>query len=75
MAAVKALQEAKFISDQDHYNHHAWIASRVKAEEARTEFMRELTKHVAKWGTIGVLSCVFYGLYLVMVAAVKRGSP
>jgi len=68
-AAVKALQEAKFISDQDHRNHHDWITSKIKSEEARALLFEELTRHVAKWGIIGMLSFIFYGLYL----AVKNG--
>lgn len=69
LAAVKALQQAKFISDSDHYNHHNWISSKIKSEEARAELFDELRKHVAKWGTIGVISFVFYGIYL----AAKQG--
>lgn len=69
LAAVKALQQAKFISDNDHYNHHNWISAKIKSEESRAALFDELTKHVAKWGTIGVISFIFYGLYL----AVKQG--
>lgn len=72
VAAVKALQEAKFISDSDHYNHHAWISANIKAEEARAQLFDELKKHVAKWGTIGVLSAIFYGLYLAGKEALRR---
>lgn len=73
IAAVKAIQEAKFVSDQDHYNHHNWIAAKIKSEEARAAFFVELTKHVAKWGTIGVISALFYGLWLVAKESFKRG--
>lgn len=63
-AAITALQEIKFISDQDHHEHHSWIASKIRSEEARVELFKELTKHIAKWGTLGVLSFIFYGIYL-----------
>lgn len=65
-AAVTALKESKFVSDQEHANHHGWIASKIKSEEARTELFKELTKHVVKWGAIGILSFIFYGIYLAL---------
>ena len=71
-AAVTALKEANMLSDTDHHNHHNWIASQIKKDEARIAMYDELTKHVAKWGSVGVLSSIFYGLYLVFKEASKR---
>lgn len=68
-AAIVAIKEAKFISDESHYNHHTWIAAKIKREEALEALLTELAKHVTKWGAVGVLSFVFYGIYL----AIKRG--
>lgn len=63
-AIAKALQQARSVSDSEHYDHHRWITKQIQAEERRAEFWRHMAEHAAKWGAISVLSALFYALWL-----------
>lgn len=64
IAIARALQQARSVSDSEHYDHHRWISERINKEKARRVFWEEMQKHVSKWGAISILSGLFYGLWL-----------
>lgn len=63
-AIAKALQQARSVSDSEHYDHHIWITSQILREKAWIAFWEEMKRHVAKWGTISVISGLFYAVWL-----------
>lgn len=64
IAVAKALQQARSVSDSEHYDHHRWISAKIASENARRDFWRTMQAHVAKWGAISILSAGFYALWL-----------
>lgn len=66
VAIAKALQQARSVSDSEHFDHHVWITERIKRDKASREFWEKMRDHVAKWGIISVLSFLFYALWLGM---------
>lgn len=64
IAIAKALQQARSVSDSEHYDHHVWITERINRERAWREFWEKMLEHAAKWGMISLLSGIFYALYL-----------
>lgn len=64
IAIAKALQQARSVSDSEHYDHHVWITERIKRERAWREFWEKMLEHAAKWGMISIVSGLFYALYL-----------
>jgi hypothetical protein len=52
---------------------HEWILKRRRHEEAKTAMYNALSLHLAKWGMVGVLSAVFYALWLAFKIQVMRG--
>lgn len=70
-AFAEALQQARSVSDSEHFDHHKWITARIEKEGARRLFWDEMTKHVVKWGVIGVVSGLLYALYLGIRISLK----
>lgn len=64
LALAKALQQARSVSDSEHYDHHVWITERINREKAWREFWEKMRDHVAKWGAVSVLSAIGYALWL-----------
>lgn len=64
IAIAKALQQARSVSDSEHYDHHVWITERINREKAWREFWEKMRDHVAKWGAVSVLSAIVYALWL-----------
>lgn len=64
IAIGKALQQARSVSDSEHFDHHQWITAKIKREEVRRLFYERLTTHLINWGMVGVLSGTLYALYL-----------
>lgn len=64
IAFAQVLQQSRSVSDSEHFDHHRWVSGRILAERQREEFWREMSKHIVKWGMVGVLSSVFYAMYL-----------
>jgi len=74
MLAVKlarALQQARSVSDSEHYDHHRWITERIDKEKSRRKFWDAMTEHTVKWGMISLFSGLFYALWLGMKAWAK----
>lgn len=63
-AIAKALQQARSVSDSEHYDHHIWVKAQIAKEQKAAEFWGKMTEHVAKWGAVSVLSALFYALWL-----------
>ena len=73
IAIAKTLQQARSVSDSEHYDHHVWITARIKEAEARRMFWEDMQKHVYKWGAISVMTFLFYGFWLAIKDALLRG--
>ena len=72
IAIAKALQQARSVSDSEHFDHHAWITKRIAREEERIKFWTQMREHAAKWGIISVLSGLFYAMWLGIVQMVAH---
>ena len=66
LAFAQALQQARSVSDSEHYDHHKWISERIKHDQMRTIFWEKLYEHLAGWGAVAVLSVVFYAVWLYL---------
>jgi len=71
VAIAKALQQARSVSDSEHYDHHKWITERITHEKMRQKFWGEMQRHIAKWGAISLLSFGFYALWLGLRQVLK----
>lgn len=69
---AEKLQQSRSVSDSEHFDHHRWITERIDSEKARRAFWEEMTKHVAKWGSVAILSFIFYALWLAAKEAVHK---
>jgi hypothetical protein len=72
IAMVNALQQARSVSDSEHYDHHLWVTQRIQREQARAKFWTAMLEHVAKWGSVSVLSCIFYAIWLYIKQEIRR---
>lgn len=61
---AEKLQQARSVSDKEHFDHHQWIAGKIERDKMIKDFFLELLKHVTKWGTIGVVSVFFVAFFL-----------
>ena len=64
LAIAKALQQARSVSDSEHYDHHKWITGKMKAEERRAEFWGKMIEHSAKMGMWSVITAFGYACWL-----------
>lgn len=64
IAVAKALQQARSVSDSEHYDHHRWITERIESEKAKRLFWEDMHKHAIKWGMISVFTGLAYALWL-----------
>lgn len=71
-AIVGKLREESYITDKEHTSHHVWIAAHIKKDEATTALLNKLTEHLLKWGMLGVVSGMFYGLVLLAKEALQK---
>lgn len=72
IAVAKALQQARSVSDSEHFDHHRWISAKIARENAWRDFWIEMQKHVAKWGSIAIVSFVFYAMWLAAKEALHK---
>ncbi len=61
---ARALQQARSVSDSEHYDHHRWITERIKSAEASRQFWQDMHKHAIKWGMISVFTGIGYAIWL-----------
>lgn len=67
VAIARALQQARSVSDSEHYDHHRWITQQIDKEKWRAEFWRQMVGHVSRWGAVSIVSAVAYACYLVFI--------
>lgn len=65
---AEKLQQARSVSDSEHYDHHRWISGRIVADEKRNAFYEKMLEHAWKWGMLSMISGVFYALWLGLKA-------
>lgn len=70
-----ALQQARSVSDSEHYDHHRWITEKIEREQAMRKFWQAMHEHAMKWGMISALSGIFYALWLGIRAWTHLGNP
>jgi len=71
-AMVSALQQARSVSDSEHYDHHLWVTKRIKREEEKTKFWKAMLEHTVKWGVVSVLTAVFYAVWLYVKMEIRK---
>ena len=71
ISIVTALEQARSVSDSEHYDHHLWVSQRIQREQALTKFWKAMFEHVMKWGAVSVVSCVFYAVWLYLKHEIK----
>ncbi len=71
IAIARALQQARSVSDSEHYDHHVWITEQIARERAARKFWEALRDHVIKWGAISIVSTTGYAFYLGFKALLK----
>lgn len=64
LSFARALQQARSVSDSEHYDHHIWVSQRIQHEKSMTRFWEDMRDHLAKWGMVGAVSCIGYALWL-----------
>ena len=72
MIFSRVLQQARSVSDSEHYDHHRWITAKIEAEQEKRKFWQEMRRHVTKWGLIGALTGLASALYLAAEAWVRH---
>ena len=72
IAIAKALQQARSVSDSEHFDHHQWISEKIKTEQWRAAFWRQLVEHCVKWGMVSAISVTGYALWLWVKVLVKQ---
>ncbi len=68
---AEKLQQARSVSDSEHYDHHCWLTEKIEKEKARKKFYEQMQEHAIKWGMLSMLSGIFYALYLGVRAWLK----
>lgn len=47
-----------------HEAHHRWIEEQIQRDKWKTLFWQKMALHVAKWGSVSLLSAIGYAAYL-----------
>lgn len=68
---ARTLQQARSVSDSQHYDHHRWITAKIERENAWRKFWDDMRAHLVRWGMVGALSGLFYALWLGVKAWVR----
>lgn len=72
LAVARALQQARSVSDSEHYDHHVWITAHIESEKKREEFYTQMKLHVAKWGSVSIFSILLYALWLYVKHELRK---
>lgn len=54
-ALMELFEERDRLDSETHAEHHDWIRTRIKTEEARQKMFVEVAKAALQWSVIGVL--------------------
>lgn len=52
---LRAIQHEHTVEPSTHRAHHDWLTLKIEEEKTRIQRNEEITRHVMKWGIIGVL--------------------
>lgn len=74
IAIARALQQARSVSDSEHYDHHRWITAKIARENAWTAFWEDMRRHVIKWGAVSLITSAGYALWLGTKAILKAAA-
>ena len=74
VAIAKALQQARSVSDSEHYDHHRWISARIEREHAWRRFWEDMRSHCLKWGAISVITGIGYAAWLGFKAVLRAAT-
>ncbi len=73
IAIARALQQARSVSDSEHYDHHIWITEKIKRERMEMErhrsaalFWQRMHGHAVSWGMASVLTAALYAAWLLL---------
>lgn len=69
---AEKLQQARSVSDSEHYDHHAWIAKQIKREEAWTELYIDARKSLVRWGLIGMVGFILYAVWEAIIVHARN---
>ena len=72
IAIGKALQQARSVSDSEHYDHHRWISEKIKVEQLRAQFWRQMVEHMMKWGALSAISAIMYATWLWIKSEIHK---
>lgn len=61
---AEKLQQARSVSDSEHFDHHRWITEKIQREQSQRKFWDQMQEHAYRWGMLSVLSFIFYALWL-----------
>lgn len=71
-AMVRALQQARSVSDSEHYDHHTWVQQHIEKEKMRAQFYKDMIQHLAKWGSVSVVTGIFYAIWLLLKSEIHK---
>jgi len=63
-AFARALQQSRSVSDSEHFDHHRWISQKIKTEQWRAQFWKQMLEHIVRWGIISVITAAVYAMWL-----------
>lgn len=69
---ARVMQQARSVSDSEHYDHHRWITAQIQAEQERKKFWQDMRAHVTRWGMIGALTGLASACYFAVEAWVRQ---
>lgn len=72
IAVARALQQARSVSDSEHWDHHRWITTRMEADKERAQLYRDLRGHLAKSGAWAVVAVIGTLIYMGVKEALKK---
>ena len=62
-AVVKALEDSRHISREEHRHHHNYLASKIARDEKWTEVLDQVKIHLMKVGSLAIITVLFVALY------------
>jgi len=62
-AVVKALEESRHISREDHHEHHSYLAGKMARDQKWIEVLDQVKLHLIKYGALAVLTGAFVALW------------
>jgi len=70
-AVVKALNESRTIDPETHHEHHEFITVMKRREAKRAQMYEAVTLHLAKFGSVALMSAVFVAIWFYLTYSGK----